>query len=132
MADTVNSDVLHDGLKNYQIHLQGVSDATGESAVTKIDISTLTGPNAGETPDHFAIKEVEWDIQGFEYVQLLFDADTDDEIVTMSGQGWTNFLGIPKVDPQSTGYTGDIKLTSSGAIDGASYDIKILAEKRNV
>lgn len=123
MADTVNSEVLNNGDRSYTIHLQGVSDGTGESAVTKIDISTLTFSN-GQVPTMLKLLEVEYDIQGFSSVQLLWDATTDDEIVTLAGNGYKNFEDVSaKPDPQSTGYTGDVKLTSNGAASGATYDI---------
>lgn len=123
MADTVESYVINDGDRNYTIHMQGVSDGTGESAVTKIDISTLSFSN-GVTPVMLKLQEVEYDIQGFSSVQLKWDATTDDEMVTLAGNGYKNFEDVGGLkDPQSTGYTGDVKLTSNGAVSGASYDI---------
>lgn len=124
MADKVNSNVLEDGNRNYVIHLQSASDGTGESAVTKVDISTLTGPNgkSGLAPSYFAVKSIDYSVWGMNYVELFFDATTDDELATLSGQGYMPF-DPPFNDPQSTGTTGDIKLTTDGAADGGGYDI---------
>ena len=130
MADIVNSNVIIDGDRNYVIHLQNVSDSTGESAVKKIDISTLTDSN-GRTPTMLKLMEVQYSIQGFTYVQLLWDATTDDEAVTLPvGSGVLSFDGVGgKADPQSTGYTGDVLLTTAGAAAGATYDITCVFKK---
>ena len=131
MADTVNSTVIIDGDRNYVIHMDNVSDGTGESAVTKIDISTLTLSD-GTVPSMLKLMEVQYAIQGFTYVQLLWDATTDDEIVTLpTGSGVISFDGIGgKADPQSTGTTGDVMLTTAGAASGASYDITAVFKKK--
>jgi len=131
MTDTVNSDVLIDGLRNYVIRLQNVSDGTGESAVTKVDISALAGPDGINAPSYFAIEQIEYSIQGMDYVQILFDATTDDEAATLSGQGYSDYRGVGgHNDPQSTGTTGDINLTTSGAVSGGSYDITLHLRKK--
>ena len=130
MADVVNSDVLINGDKNYVIRLQNVSDGTGESAVQKIDVSGLTFSD-GSVPTTLSLQEIEWNMQGIDYVQLLFDATTDDEIVTLSGNGYKNFEDVGGIsDPKSTGYTGDVLLTTGGAASGGSYDITARFSKK--
>lgn len=126
MADTVNTDVLQSGQKRYVIHLQNKSDGTGESAVTKVDISTLTGPD-GTVPTSATLMEVDYDIGGFSSVQLFWDATTDDEMVTLPvGSGYKSFIGVGgKKDPKSSGTTGDVKLTTVGASSTATYDITL-------
>jgi len=42
MADTVNTSVLRNVGRHYSVHLTNECDGTGESAVAKVDISTLT------------------------------------------------------------------------------------------
>jgi hypothetical protein len=123
MADAVDVRTINDGDKNLVVHLQSVSDGTGESAVQKIDISGLSFSD-GRVPTTLSLQEIQWDMQGINYVQLLFDATTDDEMVTLSGNGYKNFEDVGGLsDPQSTGYTGDILLTTGGATSGGSYDI---------
>jgi len=131
MADAVNSTVIIDGDRNYVIHMDNVSDGTGEAAVKKIDISTLTFSD-GTVPTMLKLMEVQYAIQGFTYVQLLWDATTDDEMVTLpTGSGVISFDGIGgKADPQSTGTTGDVMLTTAGAASGASYDITAVFKKK--
>jgi hypothetical protein len=129
MPDTVNSQVLLDGPRNYIVHLTNVSDSTGESAVVKIDISGLTLAN-GAAPSKLTIDEIAYSIQGFTSVRLFWDADTDDEIAVLSGDGHKVFPG-GLVDPRSTGAVGDVLLTTAGAASGATYDITIVARKKN-
>ena len=65
-------------------------------------------------------------MSGFNYVTLAWDHTTDDEIAVLSGQSvidWSSIGG--NVDPQSTGGTGDILLTTDGGADGSSYDITL-------
>ena len=125
MVDTVNSYVLNNNGRRYVLRLTNESDGTGESAVTKIDVSTLTDAN-GVTASYLAIDRIEYSVWGFNYLTLYFDADTDDELAVLSGQGvmdWSMEGGF--VDPLSTGTTGDIKLTTDGGADGSGYDITI-------
>ena len=42
MADAVTSTTILDGDKDFIVQLTNVSDSTGESAVTKVDVSGLT------------------------------------------------------------------------------------------
>ena len=130
MTDTVSSNVIADGLRNYIIKLTNSSDGTGESAVTKVDISTLTGPDGINSPSYFAVKQIEYDIQGFTSVALYFDATSDDELAFLSGQGFFDYSQALFNDPQSSGTTGDIKLTTNGAVSGATYDITLHLVKK--
>lgn len=123
MADTVDSRVVHNG-RYYVIHIQNRSDGTGESAVNKVDISTLTTPN-GAVCTKTAIDRIEFAVSGMT-VRLNWDrVGTDDEIVTLSGNGsfdWSSAGGL--VDPASDG-TGDILLTTLGHDTGDTYDITL-------
>lgn len=125
MADTVDTITVFSGTKKKTLRLTNVSDGTGESAVVKADISTFTGLS-GIAPTSTVIEEIEWAIQGFTSVRLFWDHTTDDEIAVLSGVGsvsWKDFGGLK--DPKSTGGTGDILLTTAGALSGATYDISI-------
>jgi len=132
MADTVDSIVLRNGRNRYAVRLTNVSDGTGESAVVKIDKSTLTGPD-GTEPSVLVIEEVEWSIQGFTSVRLLFDHTTDDEAVVLgTGSGYKNYKNIGGLkDPNSTGGTGDLLLTTAGAVTGATYDITVIVRLKD-
>lgn len=125
MADTVTSNVVQNSKTEYKIHLTCISDGTGESAVVKIDKSTLTNSN-GVEPIAINITSIRWAIQGFSYIKLLWDHTTDDVAMILSGNGYDDFSdGGGLRDPRSTGTTGDLLLTSVGAASGATYDITI-------
>lgn len=124
MADAVDTIVQFSGTRRHIVRLTNVSDGTGESAVIKVDISTLTN-SKGVAPTRVNVESIQWAIQGFSSVKLLWDHTTDDELAVLSaGTGYRDFsqAGALK-DPSSTGGTGDILLTTVGASATATYDI---------
>ncbi len=126
MADSVSSEVVFSGLTKYAVRITCISDGTGENKATKVDISTLVG-----APTYTAIEEISWDVQGFSSVQLYWDHSTDDIIDIMSGRGARSYKDISYLfDPRSAGGTGDILLSSSDAIAGATYDIVLVIQLR--
>jgi hypothetical protein len=71
------------------------------------------------------VESIQWSLQGFSSIRLLWDHTTDDEIdVLATGNGYRDYSqgGVLK-DPRSSGGTGDILLTTAGAVNGATYDI---------
>lgn len=144
MADAVTTIVLQDvaGSPYYVGHFTSISDGTGETAVAKVVKATInTAPPAPGAASAAAasldIAAVRWNIQGFASVRLLWDHTTDDVGLVLSGNGYENFearndeSGHPAClkDPRSAGGTGDIVLTSNGAVAGASYDITLWVRK---
>lgn len=123
MADTVDVKAVFSGGRQYILHLQNRSDGTGESDVTKLDISTLL-MSQGQVPTYTSVDRIEHSINGFSYVLLEWDHTTDDEIATLVGQGVRTFP-TGNVDPKSAGGTGDVLLTTNGGVAGSSYDITI-------
>ncbi len=123
MADAVSSIVLATSPRLYEVRLTNISDGTGESLVTKVDISTLLLAN-GLAPTTTSIVEIQWSIYGFTSVRLYWDHTTDDLIdVLGSGNGYRSYDKQFLKDPGSAGGTGDILLTTAGAFSGATYDI---------
>jgi len=124
MADTVTTNVLHNGTRRYIAQFLNQSDGTGETNVVKIDASTLTGPN-GEAPSKVSIQSVEWDIQGISAVKVAFDATTDGTALFLNeGNGYKDLCSAGGLhDPQSLGSTGDILFTTIGAASNGTYDI---------
>ncbi len=123
MADSVDSLVMLNGSRRYTVRLTNISDGTGESAVIKVDKSTLLN-GQGVEPSKLMIKTLKWSIQGFTSVRLYWDHTTDDELAVLSGTGERSY-DPPMIDPASAGQTGDILLTTAGNISGATYDIVI-------
>ena len=127
MADTVSTQVLTAGPRYYIARFTNISDGTGETLVTKVDISTLL-TDKGIAPTKTSVEEIQWSIQGFTAVSLYWDHTTDDVIdVLAAGNGYREYgdLGYLK-DPGSAGGTGDILLSTLGASSGATYDITLV------
>ncbi len=132
MADTVDTIVLPTGNKRiYAARWTNISDGTGESAVVKVDVSTLVGPN-DVAPRSADLLEIAWNIQGFTYIKLLWDATTDDEIKLLTGSGYMDYTRLGALrDPRSAGFVGDVLLTTVGAASGSTYDITAIFELRD-
>lgn len=129
MADTVDVRPLFVGERRAAYRLTNVCDGTGESAVVKLDISTLVGPDGVNAPTKVAIEQLEWSIQGFTSVRLFWDHTTDDEIAVLSGQGFKDYRDFGGLlDPASAGGTGDIVLTTAGNTAGSTYDITLVVK----
>lgn len=126
MADAVASQILEQGERNLVYKFTNESDGTGESAVTKVDISALT-----PAPDEVRIDWIQYDINGME-VELLWDADTDVRIVKLSsGQGILDSrIHGGLTNNAGAGVTGDIKFTTSNAASGDSYTIIMGLKKK--
>ena len=124
MADVVDTIVVRTSPREYVVRLTNVSDSTGESAVIKVDISTLVGPGRYIAPTAVSLQEMQWCIRGFNSVRLFWDHTADDEIAVLSGDGYRSYRELGGLmDPRSAGGTGDVLLTTDGAAVGNTYDI---------
>lgn len=131
MADTVDTITLADGPRNHVVRLTNESDGTGESAVTKIDKSTLTGPLTGQEPGSLSLLEASWSVKGG-YVVLEWDHTANDEILVMSGDGNISYDAYGGLgDPKSSGGTGDVVLTTDSFFDGDGYSITLHFKKKS-
>jgi hypothetical protein len=132
MADTVTAEYVYSGQRRKVLHLTGISDGTGESNVAKADISTLTF-NFGQVPTYTAVDMIDYNIQGYNSIRLYWDHNTDDEIAILPAGANTIYFNSfgGKVDPRTTGGTGDILLTTNGHTSGATYDITIYFRPKN-
>ena len=143
MADTVTTRVLLDSPQQYIVRLMSLSDGTGESAVSKVAKASIGLAADGAAADSLEIESVRWNIQGFACVTLLWDHTTDDVAYRLCGSGYDepgqlaglvrNMTTTPgATDPRSSGGTGDILLTTTGAAANASYDITLVLRKATV
>jgi hypothetical protein len=132
MADAVSTQTIQDGGKTAIFRFVNVSDGTGESAVTKIDVSGLNAnPVTGAACTSVVIEKIYYQTVGMG-VKILFDASTDD-LAWQLAADWTDTLdfsdfGIP--DPESSGTTGDVKFTTVSASSGDVYVIVMQVMKR--
>lgn len=129
MADRVDTLDVFSGKDKLIRRISCVSDGTGETTVVKVQKSGLVNW-LGIAPSKLGLYMLQWSIQGFSSVELLWDHTTDDEAVVLgAGAGARLIGGTPGLDsgvlwdPASAGGTGDLILTSRGAIANASYDI---------
>jgi len=124
MADAVDSNVIFSGERKYIARYTNLSDGTGESAVVKVDKSTLVGPD-GTEPGRLVVEQIQFVTNGMS-VRLDWDHDTDDEIAFLNGAGYFDYReGGGLIDPASTGGTGDIIFTTAGHSSGDTYDITL-------
>ena len=133
MADAVASQTIQDGPRIAVFRFTNVSDGTGESAVTKIDVSALTSdPMSGAACSSVVIQKIYYSTIGMG-VKIFFDASTDvlgwqlnaDFSDTLD---FSEFTGIP--DTKASGTTGDVKFTTVGHSDGDVYNIVMQVVKR--
>jgi hypothetical protein len=125
MADAVTSQVLLDGERLYIAKFTNISDGTGETAVLKIDVSTLA-PNAFNLAcNGVKLNKVYATTHGME-VRILWDATTD-VFAWMIPQN-TNYLmdfssfgGIS--NNSGAGSTGDVLFTTLDSTNGDMYSI---------
>ena len=133
MADAVATQTIQDGPRIAVFRFTNVSDGTGESAVTKIDVSALTSdPMSGAACSSVVIQKIYYSTIGMG-VKRFFDASTDvlgwqlnaDFSDTLD---FSEFTGIP--DTKASGTTGDVKFTTVGHSDGDVYNIVMQVVKR--
>ena len=131
MADTVASQTIDDGPKYAVIKLTNVSDGTGESAVTKVDVSGLASSANGVACTGATIQKIWWQCTGMK-VSILFDA-TSDVLAIQLGENqsgyhdYTLFGGL--TNNAGSGKTGDIKFTTVGHSSGDTYTIILYLKK---
>ena len=133
MADAGATQTIQDGPRIAVFRFTNVSDGTGESAVTKIDVSALTSdPMSGAACSSVVIQKIYYSTIGMG-VKIFFDASTDvlgwqlnaDFSDTLD---FSEFTGI--TDTKASGTTGDVKFTTVGHSDGDVYNIVMQVVKR--
>ena len=131
MADAVTSQTIIDGSKTAVLKFTNVSDGSGESAVTKVDVSALSSNSIGQSCTGASIQKIWWQCIGMK-VQILFDA-TSDVLAIELGENqsgyhdYSHFGGIP--NNAGSGKTGDIQFTTVGHSSGDTYTVIIQVAK---
>lgn len=131
MADAVSVTTIEDGERQLIVQLTNLSDSTGESKVTKIDVSELNSSATGKACNEVRIQEIWAQVHGFDGVQLWYDADTD-VVAFNAGVGWNyqDFSSAGGLKMYGTNATGDILLSTLGTeASGDAYQIVIRAVK---
>jgi hypothetical protein len=125
MADAVASQTILDGERLFIAKFTNISDGTGESAVVKIDVSTLAVNGFGLACNGVKINKIYGTTHGME-VRILWDATTDVfawQIPQNSNylMDFSSFGGIP--NNAGAGSTGDVLFTTADASSGDMYSI---------
>ena len=128
MADAVTATTVEDGPREAVFYLTNTSDGTGESAVTKVDVSALSSLQDGTACTGVRIKKITFTNVGMG-VKLLWDASTDVIAAELPADysdtlDYSDMSGLPNV-AASGGNTGDIQLTTVGHSNGDTYSIVI-------
>ena len=133
MADAVASQIIGDGPSFVAIKLTNISDGTGETAVTKVDVSALEADSrTGLSCTDVNIERIWWQCIGMK-VRILFDADTDVMAIELGenqsgNHDYSVFGGL--TNNAGTGKTGDVKFTTVGASSGDTYTVILYLRKK--
>ena len=133
MADAVASQIIVDGSAFVAIKLTNISDGTGETAVTKVDVSALEADSrTGQSCTDVNIERIWWQCIGMK-VRILFDADTDVMAIELGenqsgNHDYSIFGGL--TNNAGTGKTGDVKFTTVGASSGDTYTVILYLRKK--
>ena len=120
MVDTVTVTKLFEGAKHVYFQFTNNSDGTGETTVSKIDISTLTSD--GRTPVRLSLISIDGNSIGM-ITTLLWDHTSDVVIGEFSGDIIMDFDKLGGKHDTGSGGTGDILITTAGHTSGDSYNL---------
>jgi hypothetical protein len=132
MADAVTTTTVIDGARNAVIYCTNTSDGTGEAAVVKVDVSTLSSLQNGTACTGVKLEKVVFSTAGMA-VKLLWDATTDVIAVELPADysdtlDYSDLSGLPNVAAAS-GKTGDIVLTTIGHTSADTYSVVLYCLK---
>jgi hypothetical protein len=130
MADTVATQILFQGDKVLVMKFTDASDGTGETAVKKVDVTTLA-TYQGKACTAVQIDKVYALTHGMQ-VRLLWEATANGTILTipqnvMQTMDFDQFGGLD--NNTTTGKTGNILFTTLDASSGDSYSIILVMRK---
>jgi hypothetical protein len=125
MADAVSSQTLLDGDRLVIQKFTNISDGTGETAVVKVDVSTLAPNTNGSACTGVKINRIWSAVHGME-VRILWDADVNVFAWQATSNGpylmdFSCFGGIS--NNAGTGKNGDIAFSTHDASAGDTYTI---------
>ena len=132
MADAVTSQTLIDGPKHAVMKFTNISDGSGESAVTKVDVSALAASVDGDACNEVVIERIWWQCIGMK-VRILFDATSDAFSIELGenqsgNHDYSDFGGL--TNNAGSGKTGDVKFTTVGHTSADTYTIILYMRKK--
>jgi len=110
MANSVVSNVVHDGAVNVLLVVTGILD-TSDHAIA--DITTISGLNP--VPTLLRLDRVFYSIEDALSCRLWWHATADLLIMPLAGRGHFDFDWFGGwTNPKTAGYTGNIRLSTAG------------------
>lgn len=131
MADAVTSQTLVDNNTTAVILLTNLSDGTGESLVTKVNVANLAANALGQACTGVSVQKIHTACHGMEF-RLFWDASTD-IVFFGSAQNnqftfdFSNFGGI--VNSAGGGKNGNILLSTADQTAGDTYTLILEMKK---
>ena len=125
MADAVTSQTLMDGERVAIMKFTNISDGTGESAVTKVNVASLNPNNLGIACNGVTVTKITSVCHGME-VRMLWDATTDVPffLAAVNTNYQNDFSSIGGITNNSgAGKNGNILFTTSDASNGDTYTV---------
>jgi hypothetical protein len=133
MADAVTTQTLADGDRIAIMKFTNISDGSGESAVTKVDVSTLAAESRTEREcSEVNIQQIFYSLEGMS-VDILWNASSNVLCFTISdsSSGHYDFSNLQSLTNNAgSGKNGDVLFTTVGANAGDRYTIILVLEKK--
>jgi hypothetical protein len=125
MADAVTSQTLLDGERLAIMKFTNISDGTGETAVTKVNVASLSANSYGKACTGVTVNKITSVCHGME-VRMLWDATTDvpfflAAVNTNYCNDFSSFGGI--TNNSGAGKNGNIVFSTSDASAGDTYTV---------
>lgn len=129
MADAVTTQILYDSPDAATMKFTNISDGTGESAVLKVDVSTLSPPC-----NDVVLEKILYATDGMG-LRILWDATADSVawLVPTGQHGSFDFRELQSggiANNAGAGKTGDVLFTTVGHTSGDSYSVILEMRKR--
>jgi len=125
MADAVTSQTLLDGERLAIMKFTNISDGTGESAVTKVNVSALARSNSGLACTGVTINKITSVCHGME-VRMYWDATTDVPffLATVNTNYENDFSRIGGITNNAgAGKNGNVVFSTSDQTAGDTYTV---------
>jgi hypothetical protein len=125
MADAVTSQTLFDGERLAIMKFTNISDGTGETAVTKVDVATLSPNNYGKACTGVTVTKITSVCHGLE-VRMFWDASTDVPffLTTINTNYENDFSKIGGITNNAgSGKNGNILFSTSDQSSGDTYTV---------
>lgn len=114
MANVTQIQTILDGDRNVLVSVTGILDTSDFALTTILDVSALAPAAAAAS-----LEKIDYSISSQLALQIFWDADTDDNLLMLTGAHEHCFKDVGGLqNPKSTGWTGDVKLKTSGWASG--------------